>query len=518
MPTPSRQLISRTIYDTDGVTVNWDFSFRGGYLDRGHVKAYVDLPTGERTAITITPGMFTGPYQLAITPAILAGRTLTIYRDTPKDTPLVDFTDGAGFSEVSLDIMAKQSVFVSAESVDTLNTSSNYEAAVAADAARASQLAATASAAGASVSANSAAASAASINPANFATAAQGVKADTAIQPAGFTVAAISGATSLGRGLMAVVDAAAARALLGLSTFGSSLAQAADAVVARILLGAAESGANNDITSLTGLTSVVTAVRQIQPIGASVAGNALTISASALALEFRSATLTSGAVSFVEGTPANLVISSGSTLGTINATQSRIVVLALNNAGTIELAAVNLAGGNGLSETGLISTTAEGGAGAADSASVIYSATARSNVAYRVLGYIESTQATAGAWVTAPSTVQGQGGQALAAVSSLGYGQTWKDVTGSRANGTTYYNTTGKPIQVQVYWRRGANTNGYITLNSVVNGVTIDSQVRYFNTTDESVNTPCFVVPPGGSYYVAQSGLPGAMSWSELRP
>ena len=255
MPTPSRQLLSRTIYDTDGVTVNWDFSFSGGYLDRGHVKAYVDLPTGERTELTVTAGMFTGPYQLAITPAILSGRTLTIYRDTPKNLPLVDFTDGSGFSEVSLDIMAKQAVFVSAESVDTLNTSSNYEAAVAADAAQVSQLAAAASAASAAVSANSAAASAASINPASFATAAQGAKADTAIQPAGFTVAAINGATTLGRGLMAVVDAAAARVLLGLSTFGSSIVQAVDAAVARVLLGAAASGANNDITSLAALTA-----------------------------------------------------------------------------------------------------------------------------------------------------------------------------------------------------------------------------------------------------------------------
>ena len=200
MPTPSRQLLSRTIYDTDGVTVNWDFSFSGGYLDRGHVKAYVDLPTGERTELTVTAGMFTGPYQLAITPAILTGRKLTIYRDTPKDLPLVDFTDGAGFSEVSLDITAKQAVFVSAESVDTLNTSSNYEASAAATAAYASQLAAAASALAAQAQATAAAASAgaassaaASINTSAFATAAQGLLADTALQP-GEAASALQGA------------------------------------------------------------------------------------------------------------------------------------------------------------------------------------------------------------------------------------------------------------------------------------------------------------------------------------
>jgi hypothetical protein len=149
---------------------------------------------------------------------------------------------------------------------------------------------------------------------------------------------------------------------------------------------------------------------KIQPISASVSGNALTISASSLNLDFRSTTLGSGTVTTVTGTPANLVISSGSTLGTVNAVQSDIAVLAMNNAGTLELAAVNLAGGTDLSETNLISTTAEGGAGAADSATVVYSTTARTNLAYRVIGIIRSTQATAGTWVTAPSLIQGAGG------------------------------------------------------------------------------------------------------------
>jgi hypothetical protein len=147
----------------------------------------------------------------------------------------------------------------------------------------------------------------------------------------------------------------------------------------------------------------------------------MTISASALTLDFRSTTLGSGTVTTVSGTPANLVISSGSTLGTVSATQSRIVVIALNNAGTIELAAVNISGGNQLDETNLITTIAEGGLGAADSASVIYSTTARTSVAYRVIGFIDSTQATAGSWATAPSTIQGIGGMAQNAIPSLSY-------------------------------------------------------------------------------------------------
>jgi hypothetical protein len=183
----------------------------------------------------------------------------------------------------------------------------------------------------------------------------------------------------------------------------------------------------------------------IKPITASVSANALTVTLNPTTLDFRSATLGSGTVVSRSILSAiSTTVSSGSTLGTTSAQQSRIVVLAIDNAGTVELAVVNIAGGNDLTETGLISTTAEGGGGAADSASTIYSNTARSNVAYRVVGYIESTQATAGTWATAPSTIQGCGGQALTAMSSLGYSQTWQSVT--RTSGTTYYNTTGRPI------------------------------------------------------------------------
>lgn len=245
---------------------------------------------------------------------------------------------------------------------------------------------------------------------------------------------------------------------------------------------------------------VASPVAQIQPISASVSANALTISASSLKLDFRSTTLGSGTVTTVTGTPANLVISSGSTLGTVNAVASRIVVLAINNAGTIELAAVNISGGNQLDETNLISTTAEGGSGGADSANVFYSTAARTNVAYRVIGFIDSTQATAGTWATAPSLIQGQGGQALASLSSIGYGQTWQNVTASRALSTTYYNTTGRPIQIYL----SATTSPTVTVT--VNGTALGAVI-----------SPCsMIIPTGASYSVAFSG--GVLgNWNELR-
>lgn len=204
-----------------------------------------------------------------------------------------------------------------------------------------------------------------------------------------------------------------------------------------------------DGSLLTGINTT-----QIQPISASVGSNALTIRASSLSLDFRSTTLGSGTVTRVTGTPSNLVISSGSTLGTTNGVQSDIAVLAINNAGTIELAAVNIAGGVDLSETGLISTTAEGGAGAADSATTIYSTTARTNVAYRVIGVIRSTQATAGTWATAPSLIQGIGGKVL-----------FSQISSAAAQATTSGSSidfTGIPSWVKriTVMLKGVSTNG----------------------------------------------------------
>jgi hypothetical protein len=243
----------------------------------------------------------------------------------------------------------------------------------------------------------------------------------------------------------------------------------------------------------------------IQSISASAASSALTISASALSLDFRSTTLTSGTVTTVSGTPANLVVPATATLGTVSAVQSRLVVLALNNAGTIELAVVNISGGTDLTETGLISTTAI--SASATSASVIYSTTARTSVAYRVIGYIESTQATAGTWATTPSTIQGCGGQALTAMSSLGYGQTWQNLTGSRAATTNYYNTTGKPINVNIKW--GSSTEEL----SVTVGTTAVLFLGGANTTGGAT-----ITIPVGAKYILNTPVSGSLvAWCELR-
>ena len=257
----------------------------------------------------------------------------------------------------------------------------------------------------------------------------------------------------------------------------------------------------------TGITS------KIQPITASVAASALTVTLNPTILDFRASPLTSGTVTTIAVPAAiSVTIPSTSTMGTVSAVQSRIVVIAINNAGTVELAAVNISGGSVLDETTLINTTAAVAAG--NSATAYYSTTARTSVAYRVVGYVESTQATAGTWATTPSTLQGYGGQALAAMSSLGYGQTWQDVSASRVAGTTYYNTTGKPIQLSICLRSfaGVLTSATLTVNGVV--------AAYYSSDGGAtayIGATSNCVIPIGASYVLSNNMSLRQLWAELR-
>ena len=259
------------------------------------------------------------------------------------------------------------------------------------------------------------------------------------------------------------------------------------------------------------------AANQIQTITATVAANALTVGISVGALAFRSVTLTSGTVVTLNATAVSLTVPSTATLGTVNAVQSRLVILALNNAGVVEPAVANLAGGLQLDETNLISTTAL--SASATSASVIYSTTARTNVAYRVVGFIDITEATAGTWATAASEIQGIGGQALTAMSSLGYGQTWQDLTASRAFATTYTNTTGKPILICITISQTASNNITTATISVNSLLIITVQVQGAATGGENFQLTT-LVPSGATYIVPTPVGAGGGSinrWVELR-
>jgi hypothetical protein len=177
-----------------------------------------------------------------------------------------------------------------------------------------------------------------------------------------------------------------------------------------------------------GLKTKKNSVSLLENVGflVSVAGNAITVAlkdelgndpapGSPVRIGFRSATLTTGTPDVLEVTAASsIVASSGSTLGTVSAQAHRIYIIGVNDAGTFRLGLWNPWDNtnkilNGINENNVYSSTAEGGAGAADSAQVLYTGTAVSAKAVRILGYFESTQATAGTWVTGHSKAQVMG-------------------------------------------------------------------------------------------------------------
>ncbi|MFS2103555.1 hypothetical protein [Ralstonia sp. Ralssp135] len=245
------------------------------------------------------------------------------------------------------------------------------------------------------------------------------------------------------------------------------------------------------------------------PVSASVASNALTCTLSPTALAFRSGTLSSGAVTPLSTGSLSITVPSGATLGTVSGTQAMLALLVAYNGGTPVLCIANVAGGLDLSEANLISPTTI--SGSSNSASTIYSASAVSaNSPYRVVGYINITEATAGTWATAPTLVQGQGGEAFAAMQSIGFGQTEQDVTVSRAIGTTYYNTTSRPILVNVALTSTA-TNQSAIIN--VNGVAFVGSSMPNSGLSLAVSA---IVRPGVSY-VVPAGSYTLATWKEIR-
>ena len=135
---------------------------------------------------------------------------------------------------------------------------------------------------------------------------------------------------------------------------------------------------------------------------------------------FRSTPVTTGAYDIVNVTAqTSVTISSGSSVGMQPNMNGRIYFGAINNGGTVEftfhnpmdfratIATINAITQYKPNEAELQTTTAEGGAGGADSAGVIYSATARASLPYRMIGYMDIVHgASAGTWSADPTAIQ----------------------------------------------------------------------------------------------------------------
>jgi len=95
----------------------------------------------------------------------------------------------------------------------------------------------------------------------------------------------------------------------------------------------------------------------------------------------------------------------------------------------------------------------------------------------------------------------------------LGYNQTWSLPT--RVAGTTYTNSTSRPIFVMININQSIAGSGTIVIT--VAGVAIFTSSYSSNASGgNQPNSASFIVPAGSTYLITVSGNTGVGSWAEL--
>ena len=229
----------------------------------------------------------------------------------------------------------------------------------------------------------------------------------------------------------------------------------------------AKSGANSDITSLSGLTGDITGLFS----GATIADRVL----------FKTSTTNAGTV---------LTLTPNGTSATS--------YLELHNSSTPDVASSYTS----ISVSSGVSALVSGKSGAGSYLPLAFYTSNSEKFRIGTNGQIGLGGANYGSSGNVLTSNGSGSAPTWQAFSGLGVGQTWQDLTGSRSSGVTYTNSTGKPIQV-IMSNNSPGTASIIT----VGGVTI------FN---ETVLGPhSFIVPDGSTYVVSGGG--GVIYWSELR-
>ena len=97
----------------------------------------------------------------------------------------------------------------------------------------------------------------------------------------------------------------------------------------------------------------------------------------------------------------------------------------------------------------------------------------------------------------------------------IGVGQTWRDVTASRALGVTYTNNTGKPIVVNIRVNRNAVSTAGVRV--VVNGISVEIGINT-NSGGGNIAIGNIIIPKGVTYVAYSSAEPASLNyWHELR-
>ena len=182
----------------------------------------------------------------------------------------------------------------------------------------------------------------------------------------------------------------------------------------------------------------------------------------------------------------------------------------LGTLGTQSDTAVNILGGSiqNVTLSNLVSalSVGDGGTGVtsltANNVILGNGANAVQTVAPGTSGNVLTSDGTTWASTTLPAT-------------GIGVGQTWQNVTSSRLVGTTYTNSTGKPIFIMISSQASAATNNNIL---VINGVNLAQLGLIAGANLDTWGNFNTIIPNGSTYAVTgyNNGLPLSY-WAELR-
>jgi hypothetical protein len=172
----------------------------------------------------------------------------------------------------------------------------------------------------------------------------------------------------------------------------------------------------------------------------------------------------------------------------------------------------------GLSTNGMIARTGAGAAAVrtiAGTANQITVANGDGVSGNPTIAAVVASQAEAQAGTDTTKLMTAQRVEQHMVANALGWGQTWQDVSGSRALGTSYQNTTGRPIMVAI-GVAGPSLVGGQPFFQVSSDNSTWINVAWYS--DASAQTAAIIVP-NGWYYRTQNVtfILASNGWAELR-